>query len=695
MIKGDYRNWFKKDIFFVGMLLLVAVVSYAGFLVHPCIHDFYNEFFPSRYFLIDCLRNGQLPLWNPYQSMGTPAHADPQMGVFYPPAYLFALFGPYHSICCGIEFILLAFIAGWGFYSLCRQFVSSRSVAFVCAVCYMLSGFFVGNAQHLSWLVSGAWLPWLLYSTIVLLRTPCWRPTVLTAIFASLMFTGGYPGFFFVFAYLLVLLYVAFLVRDWRSHDASHAKQLLSYGLLAAAVFVILSLPAILSFIEVRPLITRGQALDYAQVSNDFPLLTSMLFPYAIVTEPSICASDVTMRSLYVGILALGFMVVGLRRNRSRLLWLLVAFGIVSLLFAYGRMLPFHKIAFGILPFFSLMRIPALMRIFFILPVLLLAAVGLQQLVDGDAVSRLLSVVFIVLTVASLSLFLILTSPLPKHWESETFTSVFFQKLRLDSGILLVISVLALVSLKIQQPRTLFTMVVLITVADMVVHVLLLAPCTIYNKTMRHSDLARITQPKGRTVPQRLSNPSAIQDPEPHLLWQNAGMFYKEVEWDSYNPFMLNNHAQLSQFYRDRNLEMDLPLAFLPAVVLADADVHFLGEDTAYTESGSLAGVYSDSTASVSILRFDPGRIMLKTSTSEPRVLVLAQSPYPGWRCETDGKSLAIACANTSMMAVKVPTGEHEVVFTYRKPALLVSWALELLVFVILLVFLAVKREKE
>lgn len=684
------RTIWQKDAVYVGLLLVITVATYAGFLVHPCIHDFYNYFFPERYFLIDCLRNHVSPLWNPFQSMGTPAHADPQTGIFYIPVRIFALFGPYHSVCCGIEFILHVFVGGWGFYRLCRFFGITRTTSFVMAVCYLMSGFFVGNAQHLSWIISGAWLPWLMYSTLQLLRTPDWHPAALTAIFASLMFTGGYPGFCFGFAYLVVLMILAIAIRDISAGKTHHFGRLCLYGGVALLLFAVLSMPTILSFIEVKPWITRGQSLDYSQVSHAFPAISSLLFPYAVTTEPTILTSDLTMRSLYVGILSVGLFIVGLCRNRSRMLWLLFVFGLLSLLVAYGRVLPFHRWAFYTLPLVSLVRIPTLMRIFFIMAMLLFAAVGLDAITKEVGSSRkVLIVALLILAVLSLVVYVTVSLPVQKNWENDLFPHAFFHKLKVDAVIMFSISALSALLLWVLQPRHSSILLLVILSADMVLHVLLSASCTIYNMDIRHEDLASVTQPRGRTVPQRLSNAAAIQGVGPHWLWRNAGMFYKQVEWDSYNPFILGDFDKMRQPYKACGLDLDLPIAFFPRALVFDTTARLLNEDTAYVPQAEMAVSYPDSLSTVVVSQFDPGFIVLKTHMEAPRQLVLAQNFYPGWCCEVDGQPLEIRRANTSMMTVSVPEGAQEVVFAYRKPFVSAAWVVEWVAFSVLLLLLA------
>ena len=686
-----FRKIGQMDVVYIALLLVITVVTYVGFLFHPCIHDFFNEFFPQRYFHIDCLRNHLSPLWNPYQMMGTPAHADPQTGVFYIPARIFAIFGSYHSIWCAIEFMLHVFVGAWGLYSLCRYFNVSRLAAFVAAIGYLMSGFFVGNAQHLSWVVAGAWLPWLIYSTLRLLRTPGWRPAALTAIFASLMFTGGYPGFSFGFVYIVATLFVAIAFHDIKNKHSRHLRDICLFGALAVLLFVVLSLPTIISFIEVKPWITRGQSLDYSQISSDFPSLSSLLFPYAISTEPGIMAADISMRSIYVGIFTLALFVVGVCRNRSRMLWLLLGLGVLSLLFAYGRMLPFHKWVFYTLPLVKLMRIPTLMRIFFIIAMLLFAAIGFDAIAQGDDKARkILRITLLIFAIVALIVLVMVSLPISKKWESDVFPHSFFHKMKIEAVITFTISLLSILIIRFLQFRQASCLLIVILLVDMALRVMLIGPYTIYNKEMRHRDLARITQPRAQNVPQRLSNASAIQDPDPHLLWKNAGSFFKQVEWESYNPFMLSNFDKMQQpyFENGQELNMDLPIAFFPRTVVFDTVAHILNEDTAYVEQHDREGVYLDSTSSATIVQFDPGYIVLKTNVKESRPLVLAQNFYPGWHCDADGRTLEIHRINCSMMSVQVPQGTQKIVFTYRKPFISAAWTLEWVAFLLLLVCL-------
>src|SRR2546429_9796297 len=54
-------------------------------------YDSKDEFYPTLYFVTQSLRNGELPLWNPYIYGGYPTISDPQSMTFSPLALLMML----------------------------------------------------------------------------------------------------------------------------------------------------------------------------------------------------------------------------------------------------------------------------------------------------------------------------------------------------------------------------------------------------------------------------------------------------------------------------------------------------------------------------------------------------------------------------------------------------------------------------
>jgi hypothetical protein len=82
---------------------------------------------------------------------------------------------------------------------------------------------------------------------------------------------------------------------------------------------------------------------------------------------------------------------------------------------------------------------------------------------------------------------------------------------------------------------------------------------------------------------------------------------------------------------------------------------------------------------SARITEYDPDVVRIQVDADGPAELVLTDVNYPGWKARIDGQSTPIATADGLFRAVTVPAGTHEVVFRFRPPLLVASFALSLL----------------
>ena len=65
----------------------------------------------------------------------------------------------------------------------------------------------------------------------------------------------------------------------------------------------------------------------------------------------------------------------------------------------------------------------------------------------------------------------------------------------------------------------------------------------------------------------------------------------------------------------------------------------------------------------VFITAFSPSEIQAVCKTKDKDLVNLLQNNYYGWKAFVDGQPAKIFTGNMSFMSVKVPAGEHEVVF--------------------------------
>ena len=65
----------------------------------------------------------------------------------------------------------------------------------------------------------------------------------------------------------------------------------------------------------------------------------------------------------------------------------------------------------------------------------------------------------------------------------------------------------------------------------------------------------------------------------------------------------------------------------------------------------------------------EPTRVVVEAHVSGPAWLVLADTWYPGWRADVNGKPARIHRANLCQRAVHLPAGDHTVTFRYHATA--------------------------
>ena len=647
------------------------------------IYDFYNFFFPYRYSVVDTIHHGLLPFWNPYQAMGIPAHADPQSGVFYLPVWLFAaIFGKYTTLCCGAEHIFHAFMGGVGFYLLACRFVKDKFASCLAACFFLLSGFFVGNAQHLSWIVAATWVPWVLFAFIDLMENPGMCPMLLFPVVFSLMLTGGYPGFIFVIAYILLALLLFYLVRYWKK-SFENWKRLLLYGTISGILTLCLCSPVLLSFFEIQSEITRGASLAFADTGEPLTLqsLISLFFPYIANSDSQFTHTDLSMGSIYMGILTLPTIAIGLWKNRDSLLWFMFVIGIVSFIAAFETNIPFNRFAFEHLPFLGLIRLPGLYRLFFIVSMLLLSAKGIQFLRENWLQYKSLAIYACVIAAVLFFIAAIVCyKKIPSFQCEDALNGPLAQKMFIESliaGIVVGCSVLIALFAKGKKAVALFAVLML---AEPVLQANICGPKTVYDTRDLHDQLAKATSIEGFPIPDSLSSSQKmIEKHQLYALWTNVGMFVKEVEWYSISPVKLYRNQKMLQKYHETETELYLPMAFFPRIVLYDTLPHFLTADTAYTTQPDAVFACDTGKADITIQCFEPGHVVIHTQTDEPRPFALCQNVYNGWRATLDGVPVKIDTLNFAMQSVTVPAGNHEVVLEYRRPLITALFILQAL----------------
>jgi hypothetical protein len=106
----------------------------------------------------------------------------------------------------------------------------------------------------------------------------------------------------------------------------------------------------------------------------------------------------------------------------------------------------------------------------------------------------------------------------------------------------------------------------------------------------------------------------------------------------------------------------------------------FDGRHEALVESGSPPSVPDASgPAAASVNRPGPNELVVESVTTEPRLLVVSEMYFPGWRAYVDGVETPIYRTNYLFRGVVVPAGRHAVTFLYRPMSVVIGAAVTML----------------
>lgn len=214
-----------------------------GFVPHKAQGiDVVRQLFPWKDFAVQSLKNGKIPLWNPYNLSGNPLMANFQSGLFYPLNVLFFL----SSFTNGwtVYVLLIPLLSAIFTYIFMREIGVSKVAASYAGIVFAFSSYMVvwmewGNIGH-----SLLWMPLALFFTEKLLKTFTRKYAWLLILTLVLSLLAGYiQGYF----YLTAVIVVYFLAKHSIKSPHGLKKTIVFFLLLVA--------PALLTLFQLLPTI--------------------------------------------------------------------------------------------------------------------------------------------------------------------------------------------------------------------------------------------------------------------------------------------------------------------------------------------------------------------------------------------------------------------------------------------------------
>lgn len=636
---------------------------------------------PWRFFIATCLQDGHFPLWNPLQQMGYPVFADLQGPAWYVEAL--ALGGTVgHSIyVLQALFIGYLVVGGMGMRRLVLEVHGHAGGALVIGLAYALGGFFTGHTMHFYSVISAAWLPWLIASQLQLMRAPHWRPALAAAVFQYFLLSGGNHTFTILVTYLLGSLLVVHAVVLWRSGGRAAVLRLVKWEALFAGVTSLLACGTLYAAWEVMPFLDRAEGLTYADAAVcPFTLRAciSLLMPVASGVDRQLLGTDPTMANGYMGVLVLLFAAMALLRRWNPVERVLVVFGGICLLAAFGDALPVHKALWALLPGMDLFRFPSYFMWGVQLAVLVLAGGTLPQLprlVHAHRGRVLFLAGGAALVVAILTVWAGLRSPagfadadLYERIKALTTAQRIWW-----SGVVLV-PVLSAALLLLITRRAGLGLIAALVVLEMGWSTSLAAWNTSVADVSPFTLQARIdNQQQGPFVPP-LEPMGHVTDGAAGLQFGRNTQVYKgHPTHDGFNSFQLTHTSEL----HDEHTGLVSAMLRSPVIYLADtvlaleqtrADAIGVDRMRAPAVLAAVPQGLGGGVGTVMLTAFEHDRIEARMMSDASRFLAVQQAWFPGWSMWVDGKEVELLRCNVAAFGAVVPAGAHVVEARFNKP---------------------------
>lgn len=716
--------------------------------------DLWNGELPTRKLIGDLLAHGELPTWTSKQCSGLPLIPSPDpLGIG-----LFAIL----PVAAALDtlVLILILVAAHGAYSLSRRVGADRVGAVLAGLTFSASGYMVGQLRHLGIIGTVAWLPLglLMLDRGLCAKPPAPSDAAPEPMSRRAVWLVGF-GFLYgeqvlagfpQSAYICAICYAVFALFRVLGADHADGTSLasrfvpLSGALLMVCLGAAMGAAVLLPTMELGAVSDRAQGVSYAWASSGAywpPNFLGFLFPYLLgdisddtYRGPSIFWEDYGYVGLATFLLS---MYAGVAERKRGITRLLLGITVVAYLLVLGPATPVFRVAFEYVPGFKLFRAPTRFLVVVDLGLCVLAALGLtrlrarlsQKLAGGDG--RIPGWVALAICIGT-SLDLLTNQPRQNPmvsasvWLEPPRTVKLLRALPEDPSSLRVLSPfrLSLHTLTFKFARGwsdlrpyFFLRDIIepnsnlywdIATADCYVgiapkwHVAVFGSHTsrsrVIERTLR-ADFSAQTMEAGAAYPKLLAaygvshviTPLATPLLEPSLSLPQAPevpAIYVYPVVGARRARVVPNAVRVKDDEQAVRTLLDARFDPTRVVLLAGAPASVEAPGERATDPGARA-----------VIERDAGdELVVRAQAPKGGFLLLADTFYPGWRAEVNGRQTPIYRANISVRAVPLRAGENRVVFRYQAAAHRRGWmvsALAMLMLAFLLVLASVARLRQ
>lgn len=335
---------------------------------------------------------GEYPLWQPWIFSGMPTtESFTNTSNLYLPQFLFKLFHIPASIVHLLHFIF----AGLGVYILLRYLKLSQYIATIGAAAFMLMPYLITMEVfgHGSQAMTAAYIPWAFWAGLKLFNNKKLLDAGLLALILGLQLQRAhvqiaYYTWMLIGALFLFKIILYMIDQSRRPEGGVIGVYFIISIMLALGISALVYLPSVqYSSESIRSVGQAGSAsFDYATSWSFHPKeMLTFLIPSAFGFGGQTYWGNMPFTDYpnYMGIIILILSIIAFIKNKDKLVWFLGVTSLLAVLIAFGRHWPFvYNLFYNIAPYFNKFRVPSMILILLQFNTVILAAIGLQRLIE-------------------------------------------------------------------------------------------------------------------------------------------------------------------------------------------------------------------------------------------------------------------------------------------------------------------------
>ena len=345
--------------------------------------DISRLYLPVRAFVVDSIKSGEMPLWNPSILCGTPVHGAIHHAVFYPLTLIyyignfpkgFSYFILLHILLCGVFTYIFA-----------KSIGLSKLGSALSGFAFAFSGYIISTICLTTVLSSVTWFPLAMFFFCNTVRYRKYTYSLALGIVYALMFIAGDPPVFIVTFLIFFVVYLYLFIKKYildRKADFFIIKSFLVTSLTFFLLTAFQTMPALEFYLQSgRVSISPDEAFSWS-----FPISHMISFIIPHFNEPALFAVELLggqkwLDSYYIGIITIALALIGAWVYRKkRVIRFLIFLAIFSLMISFGKHFFLLPILYKLVHILRAIRYPVRFLFIFTFSSCILAGVGFDWL---------------------------------------------------------------------------------------------------------------------------------------------------------------------------------------------------------------------------------------------------------------------------------------------------------------------------